>query len=259
VSNSGGGGPTVVKIGGSTLGAEDTTIADLVALAAAGARPIVVHGGGALISDWLGRMAIESHFVDGLRSTNGEALNVVVGVLRGVVNTSLVGQLVAAGGNAVGLSGVDGGMVRAERYHPELGYVGRVTAVAPRVLLDLVAAGAIPVIAPIGLEPPAQPLNINADTMAGEVAAATGAARLVFLTDVDGLLDAAGAVIPALDPATAATLRAEGTLGGGMIPKVEACFRAAASGATAVIANGRAGGTLRRLVAGERLGTQIGA
>lgn len=256
-------GPMVVKIGGSTLGAEDTTIEDIVALQRAGARPIVVHGGGAMISDWLDRLGVESRFVHGLRSTNAEAIEVVVGVLRGVVNTRLVGQLVGRGGTAIGLSGVDGGMVRAEQYDPELGFVGRVTAVDPRVVLDLVAAGSIPVIAPIGLETstgaggPGQPLNINADTMAGEVAHATGAERLIFLTDVDGLLDADGALIPRLAAPQAEALRAEGTLAGGMIPKVEACFRAASAGTTAVIANGRSAGTLRRIAAGETVGTRI--
>lgn len=252
-------GPLVVKIGGSTLGAEDTTLEDVVALQRAGARPIVVHGGGAMITDWLTKMGIESEFVDGLRSTNEQAIDVVVGVLRGVVNTSLVGQLVALGGRAVGLCGVDGGMVRAERYDERLGYVGRVTSVDGAVLLALVDEGAIPVVAPIGLEPPAQPLNINADTMAGEVARAVGASQLVFLTDVDGVLGDDAALVPLLDAARGRALREEGVLSGGMIPKIDACFRASEAGAAAVIANGREASTLRRLGEGARLGTRIEA
>jgi acetylglutamate kinase len=114
------------------------------------------------------------------------------------------------------------------------------------------------VIAPIGLEAPAQPVNINADTVAGEVARAVKASRLVFLTDVDGLMDASGAVLPSLTASKAERLRAAGTLGGGMIPKVDACFRAADAGAVAIMANGRQPGTLHRLVAGEHLGTHIG-
>ncbi|MEZ4552668.1 MAG: acetylglutamate kinase [Dehalococcoidia bacterium] len=249
--------PVVVKIGGSTLGAEDTTLDDVVALQRAGERVVVVHGGGAMITDWLKRLDVPSEFVDGLRSTSAEAREVVVAVLRGVINTQLVAAIVERGGRAVGLSGVDGGIVRAERYDPRLGYVGRVTEVDGELLLALTDAGAIPVIAPIGLEAPVQPLNINADTVAGEVARSVGARQLVFLTDVDGLLDAGGGLIAELDAERAESLRAEGTLSGGMIPKVEACFRAVEAGGTAYMANGRSGGMLRRIAAGEVVGTRI--
>ncbi|HRC62831.1 MAG TPA: acetylglutamate kinase [Dehalococcoidia bacterium] len=249
--------PIVVKIGGSTLGAEDTTLDDVVALHQAGERVAVVHGGGAMITDWLTRLDVPSEFVDGLRSTSAEAMEVVVAVLRGVINTQLVAAIVQRGGRAVGLSGVDGGVVRAERYDPRLGYVGRVTSVDGAFLGALMEAGAIPVIAPVGLEAPEQPLNINADTVAGEVARAVGARQLVFLTDVDGLLDGDGALIPALDAERAEALRAAGTLSGGMIPKVEACFRAAEAGAVAHMVNGRTGGTLRRVAGGEAIGTRI--
>ncbi len=249
---------TVVKIGGSTLGAEDTTLDDVVALQQAGERPIVVHGGGAMISDWLDRLGIESRFVDGLRATNEQALDVVLGVLRGVVNVRLVARIQALGGRAVGLCGVDGSAIRAERYDDRLGFVGRVTAVDASLLLQLTAGGVIPVVAPIGIESPAQPLNINADTVAGEVARSVGAARLIFLTDVDGLMDGEGVLLPSINPAAAARLRAEGTLVGGMIPKIEACFRASEAGVTSHISNGRLAGTVRRLAAGEPLGTRIG-
>ncbi|MPZ98214.1 MAG: acetylglutamate kinase [Dehalococcoidia bacterium] len=248
---------TVVKIGGSTLGASDTSLADVVALHAAGQRLIVVHGGGAMITDWLGRMQIETEFVNGLRSTDQAALDVVVGVLRGVVNTRLVAEIVALGGRAVGLCGVDGGAVRAERYDERLGYVGRVTSVDGAFFTDLLDAGVIPVVAPIGLEPPDQPLNINADTVAGEIAHAVGAERLIFLTDVDALLDAEQQPVGELSAALAADLRADGTLAGGMIPKIEACFRAGQAGAVSFVANGTLPGTTRRIVAGEALGTRV--
>ncbi len=250
--------PTVVKIGGSILGAEDTTLEDVVALQRDGGRPIVVHGGGAMISDWLDRLSVTSEFVEGLRATSAEALEVVIAVLRGVISTRLVAQIEALGGRGVGLSGVDGAVVRAERYDERLGFVGRISHVDGSLLDALLDAGAVPVIAPIGLEPPGQPLNINADTVAGEVARAVGAGRLVFLTDVDGLLDAGGRLLPALDAGDAEALRADGTLSGGMIPKVDACFRAAETGAVAYIANGQRPGTLRRIVSGERVGTRIG-
>ncbi len=249
---------TVIKIGGSTLGAEDTTLEDVVALQQSGERPIVVHGGGAMISDWLDRLGIESRFVDGLRATNEQALDVVVGVLRGVVNVRLVARIQALGGRAVGLCGVDGSTIRAERYDDRLGFVGRVTAVDAALLLQLTAGGVIPVVAPIGIERPSQPLNINADTVAGEVARSVGAARLIFLTDVDGLMDGRGTLLLSIDAGEAARLRDEGTLVGGMIPKLDACFRASEAGVTAHISNGRLAGTVRRLAAGEPLGTRIG-
>jgi len=252
-------GPIVVKIGGSTLGAEDTTLDDVVALQRAGQQVIVVHGGGAMITSWLDKMEITSEFVDGLRSTSSEAMNVVVAVLRGVINTQLVADIGARGGRAVGLCGVDGGIVQAERFDERLGMVGRVTNVDGDFIRQICATGAIPVIAPIGLEPPAQALNINADTVAGEVARAVHASRLVFLTDVDGLLDADKQLIANLDPARAGELRAAGTIGGGMIPKVEACLRAAEVGTLAHMANGLRSGALMQLVEGARLGTLVEA
>jgi len=248
---------TVVKIGGSTLGSEDTSLQDVVALHLAGTRMIVVHGGGAMITDWLKKMDVDSVFVDGLRSTSAAALEVVVGVLRGVVNTSLVAEIVALGGRAVGLSGVDGASVRAERYDERLEYVGRVTSVDGSFLIALLDAGVIPVIAPIGLEAPAQALNINADTVAGEIARAVKAETLVFLTDVDGLLDGEKHLIGEVGPERAQALRAERVLSGGMIPKIDACFRAAEVGVRAYMANGTQPGTLRRIVSGESIGTRI--
>ena len=248
---------TVIKIGGSTLGAEDTSLHDVVALQRAGARPVVVHGGGAMISDWLKRLEIPSEFIDGLRSTSLQAMDVVVGVLRGVINTQLVGEIDAIGGRAVGLSGLDGGIVSAHRYDDRLGYVGEITDVDTHLITTLLDGGLIPVIAPIGLEAPAQPLNINADTVAGEVARALGVGQLIFLTDVDGLMDASGAVISNLDAAHAKALRTAGTIGGGMIPKVDACFRAAEVGVTAFIANGTIPHTVQRIVSGEHIGTRI--
>jgi len=250
---------TVIKIGGSTLGAQDTSLQDIVQLHREGMRPVVVHGGGAMISDWLKRLEIESHFVDGLRSTSAPAMEVVLGVLRGVVNTQLVGEIIALGGRAVGLSGVDGAIVRGEQYDERLGLVGRITEAHADILTSLLDAGVIPVIAPIALEAPAQALNINADTMAGEIARALGAAQLIFLTDVDGLLDASGAVVGTLDEARAAGLREAGVLSGGMIPKIDACFRAAEVGVGAFIANGTLPHTVHRLVSGERIGTRIEA
>jgi acetylglutamate kinase len=252
-------GPLVVKIGGSTLGAEDTTLDDVVALQRAGQQVIVVHGGGAMITDWLERLQVPSEFVDGLRSTSAQALEVVVAVLRGVINTQLVAEIGERGGRAVGLSGVDGGIVRAERYDERLGMVGRVTGIDGDFLRAICDTGAMPVVAPIGLEAPAQALNINADTVAGEIARAVAASRLVFLTDVEGLLDAEGNLVQQLGRERAQLLRSAGTIGGGMIPKVDACLRAAELGTSAHMASGLHSGALRKLVDGASLGTLVEA
>ena len=247
----------VVKIGGSTLGDEDTTLIDVVALRRNGLYPIVVHGGGAMITDWLERLEVPAVFVDGLRATSEEALEVVIGVLRGVVNTRLVTEIVGLGGRAVGVSGVDGGLVRARRADERLGFVGEITGIDASVLHPILESGAIPVIAPIGLEPPSQPLNINADTVAGEIARALQARLLVFMTDVDGVLDGDGELIATLGAKQASTLRAAGTLAGGMLPKIDASLRAAEEQVRVHVAQGRARRTLERIVAGEPLGTRI--
>ena len=250
------GGITVIKIGGSTLGAEDTSLEDIVALADEGHRPLVVHGGGAMISNWLDRMGIEAVFVDGLRATNADALEIVIAVLRGLVNARLVAQIVERGGRAVGVSGIDGGAIRAARYDERLGFVGRVTDVEADFFTSLIDAGVIPVVAPIGLEAPAQPLNINADTVAGELARALRAERLLFMTDVDGLLDADGQLIASLDAVRAGELRENGVLTGGMIPKVDACLRAAETGTEAFIATGTRPAMVRQLLTQHASGTR---
>ena len=178
-------------------------------------------------------------------------------MLRGVVNTRFVAAIERLGGRAVGLSGVDGGLIRARRRDQRLGFVGEVTGVDREVLRPILDSGVVPVIAPIGLEPPGQPLNINADTVAGEIARAVGASRLVFLSDVDGVLDGRGMLIEELDAGSAATLREEGTVVGGMIPKIDAGLRATERGAAAYVANGRLPRILERVVSGEALGTRI--
>lgn len=233
----------VVKIGGSTLGAHDTTLEDVAALWHAGRPVIVVHGGGAEITRWLEIHQLPSHFVDGLRVTDGPARDVVVAVLAGLINKTLVAQLAALDVRAAGLCGADGGLLRATVGNPALGFVGSVGRVDLEPLHALLGAGLLPVIAPIalseGLEGGPQLLNVNADTVAGEVAAATGRCRLVFLTDVAGVLDGDGQIVATLDRATRERLRGAGVLKGGMLPKIDACVRAASAGATAVIVDGR--------------------
>lgn len=258
---------TVLKLGGSTLGRHDTSLDDIAALHAEGRRFVVVHGGGATISEWLARHGVESRFVRGLRATDERALDVVVAVLAGLVNKQLVAELEARGARALGLSGADGAILRARRYDPELGFVGEVIAVDADALRAVVeggpSGGRVAVLAPIAVEVEGesirpQLLNLNADTAAGEVAAALRAERLVFLTDVPGVMDASGAIRPALSPPEAQELLSSGVVAGGMIPKVEAALRAAQAGVRSVVVDGHEAGALRSALAGEPVGTRIG-
>lgn len=239
--------PLVIKIGGSTLGDADTTFRDVAALARRGEVPIVVHGGGAEASRWLEAMNIPSRFERGLRVTDERVLPVVVAVFAGLVNKRIVAAINAAGARAVGLCGADGRTLECRLADPVLGFVGEPVAVHPEAVLALHAAGVIPVIGPIGFVPGEtsdQLVNINADTVAGNIAAAVGASRLVFLTDVDGVRDAGGAVISSLTEVQARALIADGTISGGMIPKVDACLHAVSLGVPVQIVDGRASGML---------------
>lgn len=252
----------VAKIGGSTLGAHDTTLEDVVALQRRGLRPVVVHGGGALISEWLKVHEVPTRFERGLRVTDERTLEVVVAVLAGVVNKGLVSALAAAGARAVGLSGADGGLLKAQLLDEKLGFVGEVTEVDTRPLLDLLDDGFVPVVAPVAVEwrggsPTGQLLNINADTAAGVVAEALAARWLVFLSDVPGVRDEEGQIVSALSPARANALSEAGVVRGGMIPKVEACLGVAGSGCRSVIADGRQKGALLEAIE-ERTGTVVG-
>ncbi|HXG41117.1 MAG TPA: acetylglutamate kinase [Dehalococcoidia bacterium] len=252
----------VVKIGGSTLGEHDTSLDDLAALWRRGLRPTVVHGGGALISQWLTRLGAPVRFHRGQRVTDAEALQVVTAVLAGLVNKELVAALQQRGVPALGLSGADGALLRARVFEPELGLVGEVTDVDVALLRSLLERGLVPVVAPIALEWEGQAasgrlLNVNADLAAGAVAAALGARLLVLLTDVPGVLDGDGRVRQRLTAAEASRLMAQGVIEGGMVPKVEACLRARAAGVAAVIADGRQAGALLAAVDGQTVGTVV--
>ncbi len=250
-----------MKIGGSTLGAHDTTLDDLVALQRRGVRCIVVHGGGKTITQWLDKQGVPTKFVRGLRVTDARSLQVVVAVLAGLVNKELVAGLQAMGGRAMGLCGADGGLLEARVMDPALGFVGEVTRVDMAPLRAVLDAGCIPVVAPIALQSPSRDggvlLNVNADTVAGEIAVAAGARRLVFLTDVPGILDGAGALMPRLTTAEARGLTAKGVVAGGMIPKVEACLRSLACTEESLIMDGRSSHVLLAAVEGHGEGTRI--
>ena len=254
----------VVKIGGSTLGEHDTALRDLVTLQRRGVRPVVVHGGGKVITEWMARQGVRPQFVRGLRVTDSASLDIVVAVLTGLVNKSLVGSIIAAGGQAVGVSGVDGGILRAEVLDPELGLVGRVVDVGVEPIRALVEAGCIPVIAPVALrvtgggESGGEMLNVNADTAAGEIAAALNAERLLILTDMEGVLDSSRRVILRLTEDQAKAMVRSRIAAGGMVPKLEACVAALERVGQTLIIDGRRPNALLDSMEGKAGGTRVG-
>jgi acetylglutamate kinase len=240
-------GPLAIKIGGSTLGSTDTTYADIAAMARAGDVPVVVHGGGAEASRWLDAMGIPSRFERGLRVTDERVLPVVVAVFAGLVNKRIVAAINGAGARAAGLSGADARLLECRIADAALGFVGEPVAVHPELVAALRDAGIIPVISSVGYVPgegPDQLVNVNADTVAGNIAAAVGARALVFLTDVEGVRGPDGTIAPELTEGRARAWMDDGTISGGMIPKVEACLHAATLGVPARILDGRAPGAL---------------
>ncbi|PAX07236.1 acetylglutamate kinase [Sphingomonas lenta] len=246
----------VVKYGGHAMGDPERQrdfAEDMVLLKAVGINPVVVHGGGPQIGSMLKRLGVESRFVDGLRVTDAETAQIAEMVLAGSINKEIVGWIGQAGGRAVGISGKDAGLVTAEKVggrdadpnrgierRVDLGFVGEPVAVDRRIVDSLIGDGIIPVIAPIGLGRDGHTYNINADTMAGAIAGALGAARFFLLTDVAGVLDKAGELMTDLTPADIGRLREDGTISGGMIPKLETCVAAVEAGVdAAVILDGR--------------------
>jgi acetylglutamate kinase len=246
----------VVKYGGHAMGDAEAArdfAEDIVLLKAVGINPVVIHGGGPQIGAMLKKLGVESSFIDGLRVTDAETAKIAEMVLSGAINKELVSWISQAGGKAVGISGKDGGFVTAEKIARtardpdsniervvDLGFVGEPKSVDRSVIDTISGAGMIPVVAPIGVGTDGHTYNINADTMAGAVAAALGAARLFLLTDVPGVLSKAGDLLADLNPAQIAALRADGTISGGMIPKLETCVSAVEAGVdAAVILDGR--------------------
>jgi acetylglutamate kinase len=237
----------VVKYGGAAMVREDLRNAvfrDLALLACVGVQPVVVHGGGPEINQWLERLAIEPEFRDGLRVTSSDTMDVVEMVLVGRVNKQIVNGLNRVGGRAVGLSGSDGGLVEARTWKEgSLGLVGDVAAVHPAVLQPLLQAGYIPVISSVAPNPEGQAYNINADTVAGELAAALQAEKLILLTDTPGILrdrDDPASLVRQLNLSEARELIRTGVVNAGMTPKTQCCIRALAQGvAAAHIVDGR--------------------
>ena len=250
--------PIVVKIGGSTLGSHDTTLQDLARLQQEGRRVVVVHGGGKVISEWMKRHGAMPRFVRGLRVTDAPSLDIVTAVLTGLINKQLVASLTNAGARVIGMSGVDGALLQCRIANPELGFVGEVTRVNPAPITCALDAGFIPLIAPVGVhEDNGQLLNINGDTVTGSVAHALNASNLVFLTDVEGVLDSSGRCLPMMNPRQARMLIQSNVARGGMIPKLEACLLAMPPVPSAHVIDGRKPDALIQCLSGQPSGTRI--
>ena len=248
----------VVKYGGHAMGDPEAArdfAEDIVLLKAVGINPVVVHGGGPQIGAMLKKLGVESTFVDGLRVTDKATAEVAEMVLSGAINKELVGWIAGAGGKAIGISGKDGGLMVASKVTRtakdpdsqieqavDLGFVGEPQTIDTTILETASRAGMIPVVAPIAAGADGHTYNINADTMAGAIAGALGARRLFLLTDVPGVLDKQGDLLTDLTPADIARLKADGTISGGMIPKLETCVKAVEAGCeAAVVLDGRVG------------------
>lgn len=245
----------VVKFGGNAMSDESASdfAQDIVLMKQTGIEPVVVHGGGPQIGAMLKKLSIPSQFIDGLRVTDKAAMEVVEMVLIGSINRQIVTGINAAGGHAVGLSGTDANLVVARKLERmkvdpatqeskpiDLGFVGEPEKINPDVLRTFIKSDLIPVIAPVGVGRHGESFNINADTVAGAVASAMNAERLILLTDVEGVLDHDGKLIPRLTLSEARTLISNGTISGGMIPKIETAIEAVESGVSAaVILDGR--------------------
>jgi len=254
----------LVKLGGTLLdaGAMRERLARQIAAVPPAIQMVVVHGGGRQLTRYLAARGIESQFVNGLRVTTPEVLDAVVKVVAGSVNRQLVAALNQAanraGARAVGISGIDAGLVGAEQMDPAMGSVGRVTGTDPALLHTLLAGGFLPVVACVAGDREGRFYNVNADQMAAACAVAFGADQLIFLTDVSGVLDAAKCLLPRLTMAGSEALIAAGTATGGMLAKLQAATGALRQGVPQVrICAGAADGVLERILAGEEVGTRL--
>ena len=248
----------VVKLGGTTIADQAQVLEEVAAVARR--RPVVlVHGGGKRITEWLERLGVPSHFEGGLRVTDPAALEVAAAVLRGVVNSELVAGLRGLGVDAVGLSGVDGGLLVAERIE-ELGLVASVVGLRRDLLDAILVGGQVPVVAPLARDEHGIVCNVNADDAAAGIAAGLGARQLVLMTDVDGVRDQDGKRLETLTVGEAEQLIASGVINGGMVPKIRAALAAVTwEGAEAIIADSSAERALERALTDPSFGTRISA
>ena len=261
----------VVKYGGNAMVDPNLTVAviqDVILMGLVGMQPVVVHGGGPQIDDAMKTSGLRPSFIQGLRVTDADTMRIVERVLVGEINQGIVALIGRLGGAAIGLSGKDGGLIRARKAPPkpgadgqllDLGLVGEVTGVDPRPIRTLQAAGYIPVVAPTAGDESGATYNINADLVAGEVAAALTAEKLVLLTDTDGILDRHGALLSTLTLQDIEQLKADGTITKGMLPKVAACLTALRAGVrkTHIINGTRPHALIEELLTPQGVGTEI--
>ena len=255
----------VVKYGGNAMTSEtlkQQVMEDIVLLWLVGVKVVLVHGGGPEISDLMARLGKQPTFVDGLRVTDKETVDIVQMVLAGKVNKTLVNLLEARGGKAMGISGIDGCLIEAEMKDERLGYVGRITGIHIKPVTDLLEKGYIPVISTVGCDREGNTYNINGDTAAARIAGALGAERLIMMTDIAGILrdkDDPTTLIPEISVSEAADLQREGVISGGMIPKVECCVEAIREGVkNVVIMDGRIPHSiLMEILTDEGAGTMV--
>ncbi len=265
----------VIKYGGHAMGDESLGEAfarDVVLMKQIGINPVVVHGGGPQIGAMLERLAIKSEFIDGLRVTDKDTVGIVEMVLSGQINKQIVTAINAAGGHAVGLSGKDGPLIEAQKLRRtqrdpgsniekilDLGFVGEPVQINPAILTVFKKSDIIPVVAPIGIGPGGETYNINADTVAGALAKAVDAAKLVMLTDIAGVMDSDGELISKMTPAEARTMIDSGDATGGMIPKLETCldYVEDASGAAHILDGRLAHAVLLEIFTEHGTGTMI--
>ncbi|MBQ4290055.1 MAG: acetylglutamate kinase [Clostridia bacterium] len=255
----------VIKYGGNAMINEQLKLQvmeDIVLLWLIGVRVVLVHGGGPEISGMMDRLGMKPEFVDGLRVTDGETVDIVQMVLAGKINKTLVNLLEKKGGQAIGISGMDGRLIEAKIKDERLGYVGEITEIHIQPVLDLLEKGYIPVISTLGCDEEGNTYNINGDTAAARIAGALGAERMILLTDIAGILrdrNDPSTLIPAITPEDAENLSKEGIISGGMIPKVECCLEAIRSGVgNVVIMDGRVPhAILTELLTDEGAGTMI--
>ena len=261
----------VVKYGGNAMVDTDLTTAviqDVILMGLVGMQPVVVHGGGPQIDEAMKTSGLTPTFVQGLRVTDAETMRIVERVLVGEINQGIVARIGQLGGAAIGLSGKDGGLIRARKAPPQkggdgqaldLGLVGNVAGIDARPIRTLQAAGYIPVVAPTASDEKGATYNINADVVAGEMAAALAAEKLVLLTDTDGILDRQGTLLSSLTARDVERLTADGTISRGMLPKVGACLTALRGGVrkTHIINGTRQHALIEELLTPEGVGTEI--
>lgn len=254
----------VIKLGGSIYNSRGSVVTDIISLQNEGHPLVIIHGGASMVTGWLNRLNCTTSFYEGERITDEACLDVVTAVLAGLANKEIVATIINAGGKAIGISGVDGGLIQGKIKNRARGYVGEVVKVDTSPLEAIIRAGFIPVISPVSLhvcgkeEGERSLLNVNGDTAAGAIAGRLGAERLVFLTDVNGIKDESGKVIPGLPASEARLLIENGTAYSGMIPKIRACLDASSNQIThCSIINGSAPHGLFNEVVNGNTGTCI--